>query len=135
MTYSYPTTLNIHYSNNTEFRNCLRQIFKMDFHNFPNTDNLDKETADEIMYDSQAATTTMNFIFSNTKNNPLFTTLYEKSASFMFSTDIEIGLTILFSYDYLQLFHSLLVVFFSNDSSFNLSTSSEYYTLYTKLFK
>jgi len=135
MTYSYPTTLNIQYSDNTEFRNCLRQIFKMNCHHFPNTDDLDEETADEIMYDSKAANDTMDFIFSKTKHNTLFNTLYAKTASFMFSTDTEIGLTILFSYDYLYLFHSLLVLFFSNDIHFDLSKSSEYNTLYTKIFK
>ena len=135
MTYSYPIQLNIQYSNNTEYRRSLRNVFSMNKVNFPDITllELDDETMDEMMYDDTSANSAMDYIYNHTKENPDFIVLYEKAASFMFSTDFDIGLTILLGYDYLDLFHLLLQSFFSNDNNYQLSTTIEYIQLYNKL--
>ena len=137
MTYSYPTQLNIQYSTDQEYRKCLRDVFQMDSTQFPDVKDmdLDQVTADEMMYDEKAASRTMEHVFENTFQHKDFILLYEKAASFMFSIDTNIGLTILFGYDYLDLFHPLLSGFFSNMDNKTLSSMSEYKLLYDKLHK
>lgn len=136
MTYSYPTHLNIQYSNNNEYRKCVRQVFKMNKLNFPDTTilELDDETLDEMMYDEKSANDMMDFIFEYTKLKDEFIVLYRQAASFMFSDDINIGLTILFGYDYLDLFHTLLKLVFSNPTESTITQSPEYTRLYNKLY-
>jgi hypothetical protein len=136
MTYSYPINLNIQYSNNNEYRKCVRQVFQMNARNFPDTTTLelDDETEDEMMYDDKSASDMMDFIYEHTKVKEELCVLYSKAASFMFSIDTNIGLTILFGYDYLDIFHSLLQVFFSNPSESTITQSSEYTRLYNKLY-
>lgn len=135
MTYSYPINLNIQYSNNNEYRQCIRQLFHMRSDNFPDTSmlELDDETLDEMMYDDKSANDMMDFVYEHTKSKDEFNVLYNKAASFMFSIDNNIGLTILFGYDYLDLFHSLLKIFFSNPHESTITKSSEYTRLYNKL--
>ena len=137
MTYSYPTQLNIQYSTDQEYRKCLRDVFQMDSTQFPDVKDmdLDQVTADEMMYDEKAASRTMEHVFENTFQHKDFILLYEKAASFMFSIDTNIGLTILFGYDYLDLFHPLLSGFFSNMDNKILSSMSEYKLLNDKLHK
>ena len=137
MTYSYPIQLNIQYSTDEEYRKCLRDVFQMDSTQFPDVKDMDLDdvTADEMMYDENAASRTMEYVFNNTFQNKDFISLYEKSASFMFSIDNNIGLTILFGYDYLDLLHPLLSLFFSNTDIDTISSMSEYKQLYEKLHK
>ena len=88
MEYSYPIQLTIEYSNDTEYRHCLRKLFKMNPTNYPDISemNLDEITKDEQSYDLDAANITMDYIFEITKTIPEVINLYEKTASFMFST-------------------------------------------------
>ena len=135
MSLTYPIQSNIQYSNNNEYRKCLRVVFQMNTINFPDTTtmDLDDETADEMMYDDKAANMMMDLVYDRTKSDPDFIVLYEKAASFMLSTDHNTGLSILFSYDYLDRFHSLLRILFSETQLFGISHSIEYITLYNKL--
>ena len=134
--YSYPTNLNIQYSDNKEYRKCLRNVFKMNPNNYPDTTtmDLDDETEDEMMYDYESAAHTLDYVMENTVNYPEFMTLYEKTGSYMFSTDPNIGLTILFGYDYLDLFHSLLKTIFTNQNITDISQIAEYKKLHAKVF-
>jgi len=134
--YSYPTNLNIQYSDNTEYRKCLRNIFKMNANNYPDTTSmdLDDETEDEMKYDYESASRTLDYVMENTINYPEIISLYEKAGSYMFSTDPNIGLTILFGYDYLDLFHSLLKTIFMNKNITNISDIDEYKKLHDKIF-
>lgn len=136
MEYSYPIQLNIEYSNDAEYRHCLRKLFKMNPNNFPDIYemNLDEVTKDEQMYDLQAANTTMDYIYGITKSIPEIINLYEKSASFMFSTDPNIGLTIMLGYDYLDLFHVLIVKIISGISVEELLQTDVYKKLYAKIY-
>lgn len=137
MPYSYPVDLTIEYTNNTEYRECLRNLFKMNSENYPETENmdLDEETMDEMNYDYQSATVTMDFIFRTTKSIPEIMELYEKTASFMFSTDPNIGLTIMLGYDYLDLFHQLLQQIVSGTPTKELVQTDIYKQLHTKIYK
>lgn len=125
------------YTDNKGYRRCLREIFHMDSANYSekiNTLNsleqLDEETEDEISYDEEAATKKMDEIYSKTKDNDLFMNIYKTAALRMFSEDPEIGLAVLFSYDYLPLFYLCLVEYFKS-----LGTLNNANTNYSNLLK
>jgi len=106
------------YSNSNEYRNFLRHLAKMDASNYPvfgETD--DEETLDEFLYDSDAMMNYMNAIFAITKQSPLFMKLYRLAAEKMLSTDPEIGLAIMYSYDYLDLFFPFLYMYLREQNS------------------
>jgi len=137
MEYSYPIQFTIEYSNDTEYRNCLRKLFKMNPTNYPDISemNLDEITKDEQSYDLEAANITMDYILKITNTIPEVINLYEKTASFMFSTDLNIGLTIMLGYDYLDLFHKLLIKILSGISTEELLQTDVYKQLYAKIYK
>ena len=137
MEYSYPIQLTIEYSNDTEYRHCLRKLFKMNPINYPDISemNLDEITKDEQSYDLDAANITMDYILKITNTIPEVINLYEKTASFMFSTDPNIGLTIMLGYDYLDLFHKLLIKIVSGISTEELLQTDVYKQLYAKIYK
>uniref|UniRef100_A0A6C0E9D8 Uncharacterized protein n=1 Tax=viral metagenome TaxID=1070528 RepID=A0A6C0E9D8_9ZZZZ len=121
--YVYPTKLKIFYNTNSTYRNCLRTLFKMNPNNFPKFDmDLDDETRDENDYDIDSAAIAMNTVLHDITKNSFFLYLLDKAAARMFSTDREIGLSILFSYDYLDVFHNCLVYFYTNESEFTDTT-------------
>jgi hypothetical protein len=93
-------------------------------------EQLDEETEDEISYDEEAATKKMDEIYSKTKDNDLFMNIYKTAALRMFSEDPEIGLAVLFSYDYLPLFYLCLVEYFKS-----LGTLNNANTNYSNLLK
>ena len=137
MEYSYPIQLTIEYSNDTEYRHCLRKLFKMNPKNYPDISemNLDEITKDEQSYDLDAANITMDYILEITNTIPEVINLYEKTASFMFSTDPNIGLTIMLGYDYLDLFHQLIIKIVSGISNEELLQTDVYKQLYAKIYK
>ena len=120
----YDTSIEVKYSNNTEFRESLRKVFKMNCIEEKENEVIDNESRDELLYDEERVNKVMTFVLDFTKNNTLFTDLYTTAAGRMLSTDIGIGLSILFSYDNLKLFHLLLRDFFSNPAELNEKTQS-----------
>lgn len=135
----YPIDLIIKYETTTEYRISLRNLFKMNPKNYiintePDYDitSIDDETRDELSYDETAASGIMNYIYEKTRAHPLFQKLYELSAGLMFSTDNEIGLSVLLSYDYLADFHNCLVVFMKTPELFSRETEC-YYSLLKRL--
>ncbi len=117
----YNIEIKVNYSDNHEYRDFLRNVFYMNMENTPDLsyiEDLDNETKDEMSYDYDAMFEGMNYIFKETMNHPLFLELYEIGASKMFSLDKNIGLAILFSYDYFALFHLCLVDFFTDPNTF-----------------
>ena len=119
------------YTTNTEYRQCLRELFKMnpeiceakvkDTENH-NQETIDDETADEMRYDNEAVGKIMDYIYEKTQKHKLFQELYDKAASKMLSLDRDIGLCVLFSYDYLLLFQNCLDVFFKAPEDFKAET-------------
>ena len=127
----------ISYNDTTQYRNILRMLFSMDKHNYPavSLDNdIDIESKDELEYDDSAATEHMDLIYNQTKQNNLFHTIYLKGASFMLSQDVNIGVAIMFSYDYLDIFIPCYIDFCKNPNGFNENTPS-YKVLYNKLYQ
>jgi hypothetical protein len=131
----------IQYENNAQYRKWLRDIFKMDtspifkeIETKYNVNDLDEETLDEMTYDSDTMSQTMEQLYVLTESNILFQTIYDLAAAKMFSTDRTIGQVILFSYDYFYLFHACLCLFFHSPELFD-ETCSYYLELKEKLVK
>ena len=119
----YPLNIKIEYTNTSEYRECLRNLFKMNKNSFQekinnienhNKEKLDDITKDEISYDNDAAILMMEYTFNKTKNIDEFKKLYKMAALRMFSEDLTIGQAVLFSYDYLYYYHYCLVEIFNN---------------------
>jgi len=118
------STPNITYNDSAEYRDAIRQIFKTD--NIKTTENLllkkedvDDESWDELMFDSNTMTKALSEIYDKTEDHPLFAELYEIAAAQMISTDTHIGQAVLMSYDYFHLYHPCLCTFFSSPNEFN----------------
>ena len=85
-----------------------------------------------MRYDQDAVSNAMDYVYDKTKNNALFQKLYDKAAARMISLDREIGLCILFSYDFLPLFRECLDDFMKAPEQFSKTTPS-YIALKQKL--
>jgi hypothetical protein len=95
----------------------MRELFNMNLINIH--DDIDEETKDEMNYDEETISQTMDILFDMTKDNIWFKQLYDLAAGLMFSTDREIGLVVLFSYDNFPFFHSCLASFYNNPLEFH----------------
>ena len=131
----------VQYENNSQYRKWLRDVFKMntspvfkEIETKYNMDELDEETLDEMLYDHDKMSQTMEQLYCVTQSNVLFQTVYDLAAAKMFSTDQTIGQVILFSYDYFYLFHACLCVFFHSPELFD-ETCIYYLELKDKLSK
>ena len=49
----YDTSIEVEYSNNTEFRESLRKVFKMNCIEEKENEVMDKESRDELLYDEE----------------------------------------------------------------------------------
>lgn len=135
----YRVEVNVQYTDSTEYRQCCRDLFGMNAETYQkniatieshNQEKLDPETRDEMAYDEDAINGMMDYVLECTKDVPEFVDLYKMAAAAMISEDVGIGLAVLFSYDYMQLFHLCLVDFYSD----RFSTESEHYkSLYARL--
>ena len=110
----YNINIDVTYNDNKSYRECLRKVINMDVSklNIPwdeMDDDLDEETIDELLFDNNTMSTCMDFIYDKTKDSNYFKELYLIGASKMFSQDPQIGLAILFSYDFFNYFHLVLV--------------------------
>jgi hypothetical protein len=119
------------YQSNEQYRATLRRMFFMDVSMCALTlESIDEETRDELTYDESTVSAVMDKLFDITKGHPLFQYLYDAGAAKMISTNREIGQAVLFSYDYLPLFHKCLASFIRNPEDFN--ESNEYYVSLSK---
>jgi hypothetical protein len=122
----YPINYNIEYNDDKGYRRSLRELFTMDSSKYSekiqvlnSIEKLDEVTEDEISYDEDASSKMMNYIFDKTKKHKAFQKLYVAAALRMFSVDKSIGLAVLFSYDYLKIFHLCLVDYFNDTEKFD----------------
>ena len=130
MIHSTHSTHTVQYSNNTEYRQVLRRLFQMQSTNHEtNVEEaiIDDETKDELDYDDTASSEFLNNVYEKTKHKKEFQKLFDLAAACMFSTDREIGLAVLFSYDYLALFYQVLELNTIDPS--NISESAPYQKL------
>lgn len=107
----------IDYNNNREYRECLRRVFYMTC----NLDNLiqenpdyDDETLDEELYENENTITAIDNIFERTKDNCVFQKMYLHAAGKLISERMDLGMVVLFSYDFFENFHSCLVKFLND---------------------
>jgi hypothetical protein len=121
----YPLDICIEYADTKEYRQCLRNLFIMKEENYSekiallsSVEELDDVTIDEISFDEESSSLVMDYVESITISNELFKQVYQLAAARMFSTDLSIGVAILFSYDYLVYFHRCLVDFIRTPDSF-----------------
>jgi hypothetical protein len=115
----------------------MRELFKMNAENYPenvkhNAETWDDETTDEMCYDNQSALKTMDFVYKETKDNLLFQAIYDLAAAQMISTDREIGLCVLFSYDYMRYFHRCIMDYLKSPVEFS-SNNENYRDLLERL--
>lgn len=118
------------YSNNKEYRKTLRLFFDMNISNIESEIehcNYDDETHDELLFDDMAVNRHMTFMMEKTKGNILFDELYHLASAKMFSTNKEIGLCILLSYDFFHDFHHLWNSYIENPQTF--SKTNEFFIL------
>ena len=87
-----------------------------------------------MMYDEEAVQQFMDNVYEKTRICPLFMKLYEKAAGFMFSTDPEIGMTILLGYDYLDAFSPCIECFLKEPATFG-ETNPQYQELVKRLYR
>ena len=92
MEYNYPIHLQIQYTNDDEYRECIVRVFHYD------------DTNEDSDYGY--STKLLDILFENTA--VIFKELYELSSAVMMMEDLGIGLAILFSYDHFSLFHLCL---------------------------
>jgi hypothetical protein len=129
------------YTTNEQYRQSIRILTKMDNTNYnpdiqalekANEEYIDQETRDEMEYDADAISKYLDHVYSITRDNTHFQQLYSKSAASMISTDPEIGLAVLCSYDYLPLFHECMVSFIRAPDDFH-DQNPQYKSLHAKL--
>jgi len=115
------------YTNDKEYRQCLRDIFFMNSVPKPEgiVENLDDVTLDELDYDADQINVVLCQLFDMTNGHILFQELYDLAAARMISMDRTIGQAVLLSYDYLKFFHPLLCDFLNDPKS--LDETNPYY--------
>lgn len=122
---NYNINKDVYYTNNKEYRQCMRELFNMKCVINPDMEGMDEVTIDELTYDEKTMSIIMDEIYNATKNNDIFNELYDLAAATMFSTDRTIGQAVLLSYDYLCFFHNCLGSFLKG----NFDNKNEYYLL------
>jgi hypothetical protein len=110
--YNIPINFNVitpSYTDNIEYRKVLQELC---FLRYPDTfpagdypEGTDPELCHEMTYDLENMTYALDFIWHNTRQQSLFVELYKLAAVEMMTEDLEVGLAILFSYDYLRYFY------------------------------
>jgi hypothetical protein len=99
----------IKYSTNAEYRQAIRKFCDMSCNDTSVIyEDIDDESKDELLYDADSMENKMDEIYEKTRYDPLWINLYEKAAAKFFSTENEIGLVVLFSYDYFSAFYGCL---------------------------
>ena len=111
------------YADNREYRETLRHLFRMEASSGGGggagedaAEEYDEETRDELNFDQQACSLAMDALYERLRVHALFRDLFAQAAALMFSEDQQIGLAVLFSYDYLRVFHPVLRVFLRDPS-------------------
>ena len=135
--FSYPVYLEGSYSNDTQYRNFMRHLFSMN-HNCPwdstTVHEIDELSLDEWDYDEFSTTELLDTIYDGTHLIPEFKKLYQLAAATMMSQDNTIGLAVLFSYSFAQLFHKCIIVYLTYNGS-NLSELPDFIELRRLLTK
>ena len=112
---TYNINQHVEYHDDFSYRENVRTVFGMNV--CVDLDNdYDEVTKDELLYEENAMSKGLDAIYEKTKDVADFKKIYEISAGFMLSNDPNIGLAVIFSYDYFALFHLCLVDFLKTGS-------------------
>jgi len=107
------------YSTNKDYRQVVRNFCNMKCTDDKFIDDeIDEESRDELLFDESSTSKKMTEIYESTKHHLLWIHLYEKAAAKFFSTDNEIGLAVLFSYDYFLKFYKCWTLFIESPHDF-----------------
>jgi hypothetical protein len=116
MTINYGFEIDPIYTNDAEYRKCIRDLFRMK--NVDVEGDIDDISRDEMDYDEDSINPIMAQLFELTKNNVHFQELYDLAAAKLMSIDRETGQVVLFSFQYMWLYHKCLAAFYHNDPAF-----------------
>lgn len=119
------------YTSNKEYRQAVRDFCKMDQQEI--IEDIDDETRDEMDFDILASKNTQDFIFEKTKDHPLWLYLYDKAAAKFLSEDREIGLAVLFCYDFFWYFKKCWDDYFKYLEENNIENFNENNEFYKSL--
>jgi hypothetical protein len=128
----YNHTISVKYDDNLGYRDCVRRVFNMDVSGIVIQDDIDDVTKDEMIYDDKNVSAGLDYLYAKTKDIAAFRDLYLVGASRMFSENLEIGMAVIFSYDYFELFHLCLVDFFNAGETIT-SDNENYVKLHKKI--
>jgi hypothetical protein len=112
----YNTNLILNYDDDFGYRQSIRDVFGMNCSSESVDSDYDEVTKDELMYEADAISKGLDDIYERTKDVPEFQKIYSICAGFMLSVDPNIGLAVVFSYDYFDKFHPCLVDFLRDGS-------------------
>ena len=102
------TTLGkIEYLNDEEYRICIAQIFGIP-KELETLDDCFEELSFEPIFDD---------IYERTKDEPFFKKIYAIAAGFMLSEDPNVGMCVLFAYDYAKAFYDVLCDYLNGATS------------------
>jgi hypothetical protein len=120
------------YASNREYRAHIRKTFRFDptetysyEGKWVNFDDLDEESKDELMFDSNSMSKSMDILLKATENDHFFQDLYRHAAGRMFSESLEIGQAVVCSYDTFHLYYSCVWYYLHGGTS-SLSAIEEY---------
>jgi hypothetical protein len=113
---TYNTNLILNYNDDFGYRQSIRDVFGMNCSSESVDSDYDEVTKDELMYEADAISKGLDDIYERTKDVPEFQKIYSICAGFMLSVDPNIGLAVVFSYDYFDKFHPCLVDFLRGGS-------------------
>jgi len=129
---TYNIDYDVKYEDNLGYRESMRQVFRMTPSQSHLADDLDDESRDELLYDDATISAGLDYLFEATKDVPSFSELFLVGAGRMLSENREIGLAVVLSYDYFELFHLCLRDFFQNPSLFT-ADNANYVKLWNKI--
>jgi hypothetical protein len=129
---SYPIAKVIQYTNDKEYRQCLREIFTMAEQPVMNERDLDEISKDEMNYDEKMTEKWVKWVSRQTTDSYELQELYKLASATMMSLDRDTGLAVLFSYDYFKDFHLALSAYL-NDKDVYLDLIPSYERLWRRL--
>ena len=110
----------VDYTNNDEYRGHIQNVFNID---------ITEQENDEFLFDNTSILQTIDSIYLLTKDDCMFQELYDKAASVFFQTDRDVGVMVLFSYDYFSHFHKCLHCYLKTPELFNETNKNYMYLL------
>ena len=103
--YEYPAHIVIDYNDDDEYRQSICRLFSK---------SLGQSPTEDAAYDDDEFYALIHYIETHTGYLPEFRTLYVAAAAHLMSEEVQVGIVVLLSYDYLVDFHILLCEHFTH---------------------